>query len=342
VPISSPNHQSDIYPPLDRVWFPGAYKDDVMLNQVDLAIQRTTDVSNKVFDVGFMLEAFYGRDAAYTHSNGILDNRTKHGDTGPDDQLDLEQAYVTFEAAIGSGITVTAGKFVTPFGAETINPTNNLLYTHSYLFSYALPSTQTGVTVAYTFPLNITLTAGITRGWNQSTSDNNGAIDFLGELAWKSDDNKLSATLNFSEGPESTGDNHDYWTVIEPVVSWKIADQLTATGDLVYADANAIAQWYGVAGYLSYKTCDYASVNLRAEYFHDGRDFTVGVNLPYGTDVNYFEATLGLAINPLANIKLVDSWTIRPEFRVDVANHQAFDNAHYSQVTFAVDTYWKF
>jgi hypothetical protein len=153
----------------------------------------------------------------------------------------------------------------------------------------------------------------------------------------------LGAKLNLSEGPQSAGDDHDYWTVIEPIVTWKVADQLTASGDLVYGDANAIAQWYGVAGYLSYAACKYAAVNLRVEYYHDGRDFTVAA-VPNGAggDVNYFEGTLGVAITPLADIKVLDSWTIRPEIRLDTANHAVFDNTHFTQLTMAIDTFWKF
>jgi len=344
--LTSPKDtQTDRSAPNDRIFFPGAYKNDIMLNQVDLAIQRTADVSNKLFDVGFMVEGIYGRDAVYTHSNGILDNGNKHGKTSPDDDLDLEQAYLTFAFQLGGGLTITAGKFDTLLGEEVINPTGNALYSHSYLFSYAVPLTQTGITFTYNFPQNVKLIAGFTRGWNQSTSDNNGAIDFLGQLSWTSSDSKLSAILNFSEGPQSTGDNSDYWTVIDPIVSWKISDQLTATGEVTYGDANAIAQWYGVAGYLSYQTCKYAAVNFRAEYYHDGRDFTVGVPPPalsYGTDVNYFEGTLGVAITPLPDTKVLDSLTIRPEVRIDTANHAAFDNSHFTELTMAIDTYIKF
>ncbi|MGD0768931.1 MAG: outer membrane beta-barrel protein [Tepidisphaeraceae bacterium] len=336
--LTSPKDtQTDRSSPRDGIFFPGAYKNDIMLNQVDLAIQRTVDTSK--FDVGFMIEGIYGRDAVYTHSNGILDNGNKHGKTSPDDDLDLEQAYLTFAIPLGSGITITAGKFDTLLGEEVINPTGNLLYTHSYLFSYAVPLTQTGITATYTFPENIKLIAGFTRGWNQSTSDNNGAIDFLGQVSWTSSDSKWNAILNFSEGPQSTGDNHDYWTVLEPIVSWKVSDQLTATADVTYGDANAIAQWYGVAGYVSYVTCKYATVNFRAEFYHDGRGFTTGIG---GTDINYIEGTLGVAITPLADVKVLDSLTFRPEIRLDTADHGVFDNTHFTELTMALDAYIKF
>lgn len=323
----------------DRILFPGDYKNDLMLNQVDLAIQKTVDTSK--FDIGFMVEGFYGRDAVYTHANGILDNGNKHGNTSPDDDLDLEQAYLTFAIPLGSGITITAGKFDTLMGYETINPTTNALYTHSYLFSYAVPFTQTGMLFAYNITPALSVTAGFTRGWNQATSDNNGAIDFLGQVAWTIN-SAIKATVNLSEGPESTDDNHDYWTVVEGIFNFQVADQLGLGVDAVYGDANAIAQWYGAAVYAMFDPGmnKYAKINFRGEIYHDGRGFTVG--LGNGSDVNYIEGTLGVAITPTPDVPLLQSLTFRPEIRVDVADHSVFDNSHYSQVTAAIDALIKF
>ncbi len=97
--------------PPDFVIFPGDYKNQITLNQVDLAISKSVDTSK--FDIGFDVEGIFGRDAVYTHSDGILDQVNKRGGISPDDDLDLEQAYVTFAIPLGNGITITAGKFVT-------------------------------------------------------------------------------------------------------------------------------------------------------------------------------------------------------------------------------------
>lgn len=318
------------------IQFPGDYKNQLMLNQVDLAVARTVDSSK--FDIGFDVEGFYGRDAVYTHSNGILDNGNKHGNTSPDDDIDLEQAYLLVNVPVGTGLEFTAGKFVTLFGNEVINPSGNQLYTHSYQFSYGTPFTQTGILAAYNLTSALKITAGFTRGWNQSTSDNNGAIDFLGEAAWTIN-SAWTATFNLSEGPESTGDNHDYWTVGEGIVGWQVSDQLKLTADLLYGDANAIAQWYGGAIYANYVTCKYAAINFRGEYYHDGRGFTTGVG---GSDTNYFEGTLGVAITPTPDVNLLQSLTIRPEIRVDTADRGVFDGRKFTQLTMGIDAYLKF
>jgi hypothetical protein len=318
------------------ILFPGNYKNQVMLNQLDLQIARSVDSTK--FDVGFMVEMMYGRDAVYIHSNGLLDNGNKHGNTSPDDDFDLTQAYLTVNIPVGNGLLLTGGKFVSPFGYEYINPTQNQLYTHSYLFSYAIPFTQTGITGAYKINDSLTAMAGITRGWNQSTSDNNGAIDFLGELTWTMN-SKMGFVANLSVGPQSSGNNSDYWTVVEGVYNWQISDQLKLGVDAVYGNANAIAQWYGIAGYLNYQFNKYFAGNFRAEYYHDGRGFTTGVG---GTDINFCEGTLGCAITPTPDVPLLQTLTIRPEVRIDAADHAVYDGTHFNQTTAAIDVFIKF
>ena len=51
-------------------------------------IERTVDPTKKQFDVGFHVEGIYGADAAFIHSNGMLDTQTGRN------QWDLLQAYV--------------------------------------------------------------------------------------------------------------------------------------------------------------------------------------------------------------------------------------------------------
>ncbi|HEY1921506.1 MAG TPA: outer membrane beta-barrel protein [Tepidisphaeraceae bacterium] len=333
VPMNAAPHRSA---PPDFIIFPGDYKNEIMLNQLDLAFSKVADTSK--FDFGFMVEGMYGRDAVYTHSDGILDNVNKRGGTSPDSDFDLVQAYVTFSIPLGNGITVEAGKFVTPLGNEVINPTGNALYTHSYIFSYAIPFTQTGVTGSYKICDELTAMVGFTRGWNQSSEDNNSAIDFIGQVIW-TPNSKLSLTLNFSEGPQSTGDDGDYWTVPEAIIAYQVSDQLKVAADILYGDASSIAQWYGVAGYAGYTLDKFATLNCRAEFYHDGRGFTTGVG---GSDTNYEEGTIGVAITPLPDTPIANSITIRPELRLDTADQGVYDGRKFTQLTAALDAYWKF
>ncbi len=331
--------------PGNLIQFPGDYKNQFMLNQVDLSIERKVDASKEQFDVGFKIEGIYGRDAFYTHSNGVLDSTNKHGGVGDgENQLDLEQAYLTFAIPVGSGLTIQAGKFASLMGFEYINPTQNIFYTHSYEFSFGIPFTQTGILASYSPTDKLSVTAGFTRGWNQTLYDNNGAIDFLGQVIYTATD-KLTLTGNVSIGPQSTlpygpGDNGHYWLVPEAIGTYNVSDQLSVDADMLYGLANSYATWFGVAGYADYKFNKYLAANGRIEFYHDGRHFTTGVATP--SDVNYWEFTLGGAVTPLPDNVWFNSLTIRPEIRLDLADNGVFDGSKFSELNFAIDAYWKF
>ena len=332
------------------VAFPGAYSNRVLLDQLDLSISKTVD-PNKKWDWGFLFENGYGTDDSYTHSLGMLNNRPPND---PQNQYDVLQANLSLLMPLGNGLTVTAGKFVALLGQEVINPTGNLFYTHSYEFDYGIPFTNTGIMGSYTFPKLLngndwTFEGGITNGWNNSLRDNNGAIDFLGEASGNIT-SSLKLVTNLEEGPEDTGDNHDYRTTIEAIPTWTVSDQLTLVGDFLYSDdphvpssaSGGPAQWYAVVAYAGYKINSMFTVNLRAEWYRDQGGETTGAQ------ANYYEGTLGVQIHPLPNDNIFQYLQIRPEIRVDDSDRRVYDangaggNGEYNELTAAVDVIMQF
>lgn len=336
--------------------FPGAYSNHLLLDQLDLTIDKTID-STKSWDWGFFVETGYGTDDAYIHSNGILSNRTPSfapGVGSPQNQLDLVQANASLLVPLGSGLTIQAGKFVALFGNETINPTTNLFYSHSYNFFYGIMFNNTRLTGSYTFSKlimgnDLTVIGGISNGWNQSIRDNNGAIDALGEASFNLT-KSLAMVMNFEEGPESAGDNGDYWTTVEAIPTYTVSDQLTVAGDFLYSDAPHVAvttpgesaQWYGAAFYSNYKLDSMFALNARAEWYRDQGGATTG------TQANYYELTLGVQIHPLPNDNIFQYLQFRPEIRLDDSDRRVYNMSHdngagdYSEVTFAVDAIMQF
>jgi hypothetical protein len=328
-------------PPGTLISFPGGYKNQILLDQLDLTLERVVDASKGKFDVGFRLEGIFGRDAYYTPSNGMDDSDLKNRD-GQENHVDLEQAYLTLAIPVGSGLTIKAGKFDTLMGEETINPTTNAFFTHSYSFTYGVPLTQTGILASYNFTDTINATAGFTRGWNQSTSDSNGAIDFLGQVNYTYSD-KLSLTGNLSVGPQGVSDNALYWVVPEAIATYKVSDQLTVTGDLLYGYAANTSVWGGLTAYAGYTLTKQLTLNGRAEYYHDGSGFTTGLG---GGDLNFWEFTAGVAVTPMPDNLWMQYLVIRPELRWDVADHGVYDptgaHGHDNEITGAFDVYWQF
>lgn len=315
--------------------------DEPLLNQVDLTIERPVDLTKNQFDIGGRVEWIFGADAGLIHSNGLFDWYDSPRD--PENQFDLNQAYIDLALPVGNGLRLRGGKIVTLMGWETINPTTNALYSHSYLFGFAIPFTHTGLMATYQLNDNWLVEGGIFRGWEQSVDDNNGTISYHFKLGYTSTDKKLGLINQFVTGPERTDEDGDYRTVYDLQVSYALSDTTTLglNGDYGW-EANAApdgsdAQWYGIAGYLGHKLNDSLTFNTRAEWFRDNDATRIGVA------GNFYELTVGLTIRPFPKDRYGKNLLLRPELRGDWATEDVFDaGSDDSQYTAALDVLFLF
>lgn len=313
--------------------------DDLTLNQVDLFVDKAVTADPSKFDIGGHIEWIYGGDARFIHSNGLFDH---YGfNDGPDEQFDPVQLYVDANIPIGNGLIVTFGKFVTLLGYETINPTTNPLYSHTYEFGYAIPFTNTGLMAKYAINKNWSVTGAVVRGWDQALEDNNGdTVSFMGQVAYTSD--KFDFFINGITGPERADNDSDYRSVLDLVGVYRASDQLTLVGnaDLGYeasgsADAND-ATWWGFAGYGLYKFNDMFTGVGRAEIFSDNSGAR-------GLGTTVYEATLGLNITPFPNSEFGQGLKFRPEVRYDYSQDAIFNGGgNNNQFTVAGDLIYAF
>lgn len=315
---------------------------DPTLNQVGVYVDK--QVKADVFDVGGRMEWIYGADSRFIHSLGLFDHMGV--DSGPDNQWDLNQLYVDINVPNVAKFRV--GKFVTPAGYELIDPTGNSLYSHSFLFSYAIPFTHTGVTGTFRLNDNASLMVGITRGWDTSLEDDNGTIDFLGQLAYTLPSGNGNIYLTVITGADQPHDNDNWRTLVDFIYTRSLGDNITVALNADYAyEANSgtavggsDAQWFGMAGYLGVKASDTVTFNARIEYFNDqdGARVTGGVG---GTSL--YEATAGVSIRPFANDAIGQYLVVRPEIRFDYSEKKFFDGAtDRYQVTAAIDAIFSF
>ena len=328
-----------------------SFKNQGNLDKISLNVERTVDPSKKKFDVGFRLEGIFGADAAFIHSNGLFDTQTGRN------QGDLLQAVVGITLP-GVPVGIRAGKWIELAGFEHFSANiygafgdpSRALYSYSYQFLYAEPSTQTGVLATYVLNPKWMFDAGFTRGWNQSTRDANNAPDFLGRVTFTPSD-KTSIIFVMTEGPEfptgfgrnqPKGDGTHWWTALDLVVTQKITEKLSLGLGIDYVRAPQIPgltggakQWGGVAGYVSYAIDPHLTLNTRLEWYRDAaHGFSTGA--PVSAD--YYEATVGVAIKPFPNDKFLSKWMFRPEVRYDHADHPLFNSGDKNQLTFSVDT----
>lgn len=341
----------------DLIGFAGAYKNALILDATTLNIYKPVDfgkLQNGRFDYGFQVEGTYGRDGFYTHSNGLLDNNSvAHGDDGPDNELDLENCYVELGLPIGNGLMILAGKLSDMMGYEKIDAPENILYTHSYAFAYGQPRTQTGIFGEYsvTEDSKVLLTAGTTRGWNQSTNDDNGSPDVFAQLAGKIN-SEWVARVNLSVGPQYPHDESHYMTVCDFDLIYKSDNSGTAAADLIYGSESASpqngiseTQYYGVAVTEGGPAQDHIRLTDRLEWFQaNGNNVPAiitndGVTKRLRGTNNYWAFALGLSITPLPDTQYLKTLTIRPEIRYDWSDHKVYDGVKFSQCVAAIDAY---
>jgi len=321
--------------------------DELILNQIDLSIEKTVDSAAAAKDNRFILggkvEAIYGNDARFIHANGLNFYGSSVPQLSPENQADLVQAYVDFGVPLGNGLLIRAGKMVTHMGYETINPTTNPFFSHSFLFGFAIPFTHTGVMAFYNVNDKVTVMGGFSRGWDQALTDNNGSLDYLGQVKWVITD-KWTGYLNVVSGPEQDNNNDDWRTVIDGILTWTPNDHwsFTANGDFgweggaVAPAGSDFATWYGVAAYAGYKVNDYLTFNLRGEWFND-KDGARGLG-----DIVY-EGTVGAQIHPFPTSDIGQNLVLRPEFRWDYSESGIWDGGtDHNQWTAAIDAIFQF
>jgi hypothetical protein len=306
-----------------------------LLNQTLLTVERPIDASSAGYDFGFKIQLMYGSDARYTHFLGELDYAIDARN-----QFDVVEAYSISHLPwlYSGGIDIKIGQFVTLEGAELIPASDNLLYSHSYIFNFGIPLKHTGImTISHVMPW-LDIYAGFDTGVNTTFGngggDNNAAGAFHGGFGLNLLDGNLTLLATTHIGPENPdtlatilaclcNPNTANRTLNDATITWKATDKLTFTTDINYIYDDAFkASGYGVAQYASYAINDWLKVVGRAEVWRDANNFFVAsygapgnfnfVNVLHGFPSNgfpvagtfapapttYFEATLGVNITP--------------------------------------------
>lgn len=344
--------------PNDRQNFGRLFDDranEPLLNQFVLTAERALDPAATGFDWGFKLQGLYGSDARFIHSLGLLDRTTTKIL-----QPDIVEAYLNLHlpvSATAGGIDVKVGKFVTLEGAEVIDNTGNIFYSHTYSFNFGIPFNHSGVLATIHATKNLDVMVGVTRGVNTSLKDNNDRPAFHGGLSFLNlAGGKLTVIASTHFGPDTPNDNKHYRYLNALVAIYKINDKLTSTSDLNYIyDDLARAKGYGWAQYFTYAVSDTVTANFRGEIWRDqngfyaaqfgnntdvlrflrGDTFTPDLRTVGGGTTTYGALTVGATVKTgLAGL------VVRPEVRWDASlngTRPFNDSQDRSMITFAVD-----
>jgi hypothetical protein len=323
-----------------------------LLNQALLTIQRPVDPKATGFDAGFKFQAMYGTDARYPHFLGEFDQSISSRN-----QVDIVEAHALFHLPwlTSGGIDVKVGQYVTLEGAEAIPASDNLLYTHSYIFNFGIPAKHTGIMttthVTSLFELHLGIDTGVNTTFNNSFNcfncgDNNHAAAFHGGLGFNLLDGKLTILATTHIGPENpnvsavvaagVNPNQDLRYLNDVTITFKPTDRLTFMTDLNYIrDDGFGATGGGVAQYVAYAINDWLKIVGRGEVWRDDNSFFVAAfpgNLDFvmaehgnpnavvipGGATTYGALTAGLNITPeIPKGGAIKAIIYRPEIRYD-------------------------
>jgi hypothetical protein len=319
-----------------------------LLNQVAVVLERSLDPRGAGgFDWGFKLELFYGSDARYLHSTGLLDLTTNDIV-----QPDLPEAWMLGHipiAGTAGGLDIKLGKFRNCWGAEMPEPWCNVFYSHSYIFNFGGPFYGTGALATLHAASWLDIYASIDRGLNVAIEDNNDSASFYGGIVGSLGGGRVSYAALTHIGPENPGDNHHYRYLSDFTLTWKATDKLTSITDLNYVYEESFkAQGYGIAQYFTYALNDWLIAGVRGEFWRDEDGFFVAqfasnndfIHFARGDETvfdprtvgggrtTYGAVTVGLTFKP-AVPKPLTGLLIRPELRYDRAlnSNRPFDDS---------------
>jgi hypothetical protein len=88
---------------------------------------------------------------------------------GEDQLVQVEQAFRLYRARCGWALSL--GKFNAPIGVESLDPTDMFQYSHSLVFTHALPTNLTGLKLARDLGHGVDLAGHVSNGWDRATAD---------------------------------------------------------------------------------------------------------------------------------------------------------------------------
>jgi hypothetical protein len=354
--------------PRDRQNFGRLFDDrsnDYRLNQLMLTAEQAVDHA-RCFDWGFKAQLGAGTDARFTHATGTLEDVTNSPI-----QPEVNELNVTLHWKAGIAWDLKFGMYPALCGLESIDPTGNVLYSHTSIFNFGVPFKHTGVMLFAQVADGLQLMAGIDGGVNVGLNDNNGAPAFHAAAIGKLFCDQVSYTLATHYGPENPSrlgtiagfdaEDESRW-YLDLAATWEVNDRWKLMGDFNYGRDEAPvgiggkdAEWYGGALYVVYKAHDGVDLVLRGEVFRDDDGFAVlqvaenddlldiqnglfgniDPRTVGGGAATYYAITFGANFRPCANL------LIQTEVRYDRAAGGGMpfdDSSEKDQITFGLAT----
>jgi len=235
--------------------------------------------------------------------------------------IEVHAANIVYQADVGNGLTIVAGKMDTVVGHDKVESSKNANMTHGLIYA-VLPKTHLGVRGLYPVMDNLTVALGVNNGSDQDNDDNHGLS--IEALVAYSPLEELAIDLAVLYGPETQGNEGEKDLAINLIATYDLTEEASVFGEIIYAglendeqDGQEASQedggvvGIGVGG--TYDITDVYSAAIRYEYLDLEQR---------GGDTEYlWEVTV------TGQAKLTEDLILRLEFRYDASNlDEAFDD----------------
>ncbi|WP_158808586.1 outer membrane beta-barrel protein [Beijerinckia sp. L45] len=271
------------------------------INQALLTVAKNIDPKATGYAFGFTAQALFGSDERYNHFLGFADSNI----TGRN-QFGLVQGYGAAHLPwfTEGGVDLKVGLYSSPQGYETLDPSTNPFYSHSYTYNYAVTFNHTGILSTTHVNNTLDIWLGVDTG-NQTTfgggDPNRQIAGFVGFGLNHLFEDKLTVLALSHIGPEQSllvdpNAKSDLRYYNDVVLTYKINDDWTSVTELNYTKdefGNApggfsttgiplptgSASYYAIAQYFGYALNKEVTLNARGEVARDDKGFFVA-NFP--------------------------------------------------------------
>jgi hypothetical protein len=266
------------------------------INQAAIILERAPDPSNgRRF--GARVDLQYGQATETLQGSAVNELR-------PQAYRNLFQAYGTYVAPLGSGLTVDFGKWASALGPEGNYSKDQINYSRSYFFNF-LPFYHMGFRAAYNVSPKLTVAYWLVNGANQSEDFNgfksqnfefvlkpNTSFTWTSNYYFGQESRDVASLLNpgfptqptqpglpvTNISPEPDGREH----IFDNYASWSVNKNLTLAGEFDYVinrqfQNSAPAHVTGGATYARYQLTPKAALAARGEYLSDRGGLFSGV-----------------------------------------------------------------
>lgn len=210
----------------------------------------------------------------------------------------FQQAYISANLTKDGKTWIDFGKYVTPIGAEVIEPAGNWLYSQGVMFTWPIPFWHFGGRITHKLNDTDWVMVHVNNGWGTVTRPADAGPNF-GITGSKVFSPQWTVTASYLGGENFAGINEPAWRhLLNSVVAYKPSESskfsylvdmtLGLQNDFALEPGNTgTATWYGIQAQSKYAFKPNQYATARFEYLHDSDGAL------FGNDLDVFTFTAG-------------------------------------------------